>query len=90
MVENLFSDIKDSMGVVTGIVNNASLFSFDDINSLSKQSWDNHMHVNALVPSVDDIRIASKHAVWLCRIGSQHIRSENFSAQSRLSFLHGF
>ena len=50
MVENLFSDIKDSLGVVTGIVNNASLFSFDDINSLSKQSWDNHMHVNALVP----------------------------------------
>ena len=50
MVRDLFSEIRDSMGDVTGIVNNASLFSFDDIDSLSKQSWDSHMHVNALVP----------------------------------------
>ena len=50
MVRDLFSEIRDSMGDVTGIVNNASLFSFDDMDSLSKQSWDSHMHVNALVP----------------------------------------
>ena len=50
MVENLFSEIKESMGDVIGLVNNASLFSFDDIDSISKDSWDGHMHVNALVP----------------------------------------
>ena len=50
MVEGLFSDIRHSLGDVVGLVNNASLFSFDDINSVSEESWDSHMHVNALVP----------------------------------------
>ena len=43
------SAIKN-FGAVSGIINNASVFIHDDISSLSSDSWDNHMNVNAKVP----------------------------------------
>ena len=38
------------MGNISGIVNNASLFSYDDLLSLSEDSWNNHMNINAKSP----------------------------------------
>ena len=38
------------IGSVCGIVNNASLFIYDDIQSIDTESWDAHMDVNARSP----------------------------------------
>lgn len=40
----------ENFGKLSGIVNNASVFIHDDISSVSSESWDNHMTVNAKVP----------------------------------------
>ena len=47
-------------GPLCGIVNNASLFFHDDIQSIDSDSWDAHMDVNArspmlLIRSLNDI-----------------------------------
>ena len=52
MIERIFTEIKENLGQVRGMVNNTSLFSFDDIGSISKDSWNRHMHVNALAPTL--------------------------------------
>jgi len=49
-VSELIPRINSTMDQVTGIVNNASLFSFDDIFSISDDSWNNHMNINAKSP----------------------------------------
>ena len=49
-VSELIPRINSTMEQVTGIVNNASLFSFDDIFSISDDSWNNHMNINAKSP----------------------------------------
>ena len=52
MPAKLFGEISRELGPVSGIVNNASLFNFDDISDISKESWDRHMQVNALAPTL--------------------------------------
>ena len=49
-VSELIPRINSTMEQVTGIVNNASLFSSDDIFSISDDSWNNHMNINAKSP----------------------------------------
>jgi len=39
-----------SLGPLCGLVNNASLFAHDDIDSIDSESWDAHMDVNAKSP----------------------------------------
>ena len=48
MPAKLFEEIKHELGPVSGVVNNASLFRFDDISNVTMESWNRHMHVNAL------------------------------------------
>ena len=38
------------MGHISGVVNNASLFSYDDILSITDDTWDDHMNVNVKSP----------------------------------------
>tara|TARA_S200000501_G_scaffold316119_1_gene308795 strand:+ start:53 stop:814 length:762 start_codon:yes stop_codon:yes gene_type:complete len=52
MPAKLFEEIKQELGPVSGVVNNASLFNFDDISNVSLESWNRHMHVNALSPTL--------------------------------------
>jgi NAD(P)-dependent dehydrogenase (short-subunit alcohol dehydrogenase family) len=49
-VSRLVPKINSTMGKIIGIVNNASLFSFDDLLSLSDDSWTKHMNINAKAP----------------------------------------
>ena len=51
-VKGLIHEATDSLGTVVGLVNNASLFSFDRIESLSEELWTEHMKVNAFSPLV--------------------------------------
>ena len=52
MSAKLFEEIKQELGPVSGVVNNASLFNFDDISNVTLESWNRHMHVNALSPTL--------------------------------------
>ncbi|DAC36490.1 MAG TPA: SDR family oxidoreductase [Candidatus Thalassarchaeaceae archaeon] len=47
---SLISRVGDELGPVSCVVNNASIFQFDDIESFSQESWNHHMDVNARAP----------------------------------------
>ena len=49
-VSKLIPRVKSAMGHISGIVNNASLFSYDDILSITDISWNEHMNINARSP----------------------------------------
>lgn len=49
-VEALSANVADAMGPLTLLVNNASLFEFDDIASLGRDSWHRHMETNLSAP----------------------------------------
>ncbi|MBP50632.1 MAG: short chain dehydrogenase [Euryarchaeota archaeon] len=49
-VPDIISKAESALGPVVGLVNNASLFSHDDISNVSGISWNEHMEVNALSP----------------------------------------
>lgn len=48
--EALVPNCIASLGTPTCLINNGSVFQYDDIQSLSQQSWDSHMNVNLLAP----------------------------------------
>ncbi|MDP6329107.1 MAG: SDR family oxidoreductase [Candidatus Thalassarchaeaceae archaeon] len=47
---NLISKAIEEFGYIDAIVNNASVFLHDDISTVSSNSWDKHMQINAKVP----------------------------------------
>ena len=49
-VASLMISAADSLGPITGLVNNASRFEHDDISTIDIKSWDSHMDVNARAP----------------------------------------
>ena len=49
-VSGIISKAESSLGPVIGLVNNASVFSHDDISNVSETSWNAHMDVNVLSP----------------------------------------
>jgi len=48
--KNLISKAIEEFGYIDAIVNNASVFLHDDISTVSSNSWDKHMQINAKVP----------------------------------------
>lgn len=49
---NLFGDAVARIGPITGLVNNASQFVYDDISNFDALSWKSHMDVNARAPLI--------------------------------------
>jgi len=49
---NLIARAADAMGPITALVNNASVFENDTIETASRASWDRHMEVNLRAPFV--------------------------------------
>lgn len=49
-VSSLIPEISKQLGPVTAVINNASLFEEDTIESATKTSWDRHMAVNFRAP----------------------------------------
>ena len=47
-VKGLIHRATESLGTVVGVVNNASMFSFDRIETITEELWTEHMKVNAL------------------------------------------
>jgi NAD(P)-dependent dehydrogenase (short-subunit alcohol dehydrogenase family) len=48
--QSLIDDVARELGPVTGLVNNASLFGWDDAASATRESFTAHMQVNVLAP----------------------------------------
>jgi len=51
-VTGLISTVKDHLGSVTCLINNASVFEKDCIESATRETWDAHMEVNLRAPFV--------------------------------------
>ena len=49
-VAKIISDGASHIGPISHLVNNASKFQFDDIQSFDSESWNSHMDVNAKAP----------------------------------------
>ena len=49
-IEQIFNATADALGPVTCLVNNASLFEDDRIETLTTQSWDDHLNINLRAP----------------------------------------
>ena len=60
-VRGLIHKANESLGTVVGVVNNASFFSFDRIESLSEELWTEHMKVNAFAPLVLIAELSKSH-----------------------------
>ncbi len=51
-VETLIGRASDALGPVTCLVNNASVFERDEVDTVTRESWDLHMNVNLRAPFV--------------------------------------
>lgn len=49
-VDTMMQDITSSLGPVTCLINNASCFEDDDIETMTRQSWDAHIEPNLRAP----------------------------------------
>ena len=50
--ETLVGRARDALGPLTVLVNNASIFEYDNLGSATRQSWDRHMGSNLRAPFV--------------------------------------
>jgi len=78
-VRGLIHKANESLGTVVGVVNNASFFSFDRIESLSEELWTEHMRVNAFAPLVliAELSKSSQEASWVVNVLDFKIESPN-------------
>ena len=49
-VDDLLPAIKRRLGTVTCLINNASVFNYDDIATVTSETWDRHFAVNVKAP----------------------------------------
>lgn len=50
--ENLFKEVRATMGPLRALVNNASTFEKDLVDTVTRESWDCHMQVNLRAPFI--------------------------------------
>jgi NAD(P)-dependent dehydrogenase (short-subunit alcohol dehydrogenase family) len=60
-VSTLIWNISQKLGPVTALINNASIFEEDTVQSVTKGSWDNHMGVNLRAPFLLTQALAKYH-----------------------------
>ncbi len=78
-VKGLIHKANESLGTVVGVVNNASFFSFDRIESISEELWTEHMRVNAFAPLVliAELSKSDQEASWVVNVLDFKIESPN-------------
>ena len=78
-VRGLIHKANESLGTVVGVVNNASFFSFDRIESISEELWTEHMRVNAFAPLVliAELSKSDQEASWVVNVLDFKIESPN-------------
>ena len=50
--EKIISLAKKKLGTIDCLVNNAALFEKDDITNFTTKSWNNHLNINLLAPTI--------------------------------------
>ena len=78
-VKGLIHKATESLGTVVGVVNNASMFSFDGIENLSEELWTEHMKVNAFAPLVltSELYKSAKEPSWVVNVLDFKVESPN-------------
>jgi len=78
-VKGLIHEATESLGTLVGLVNNASLFSFDRIENISEELWTEHMKVNALAPLVliGELSKCTQENSWVVNILDFKVESPN-------------
>jgi len=78
-VKGLIQKATESLGAVAGIVNNASYFAFDRIESLSEGGWLEHMRVNAFAPLIliGELSKSSTEGSWVVNVLDFKVESPN-------------
>jgi len=51
-VNNILSIAKKKLGTIDCLINNAALFENDDILNFTTKSWNDHLNINLLAPSI--------------------------------------
>ena len=51
-VEKIVSIAKKKLGTIDCLINNAALFEKDDILNFTNKSWNNHLNINLLAPTI--------------------------------------
>jgi NAD(P)-dependent dehydrogenase (short-subunit alcohol dehydrogenase family) len=51
-VESVFSLAKKQLGNIDCLINNAALFEKDDISNFTTKSWNDHLNINLLAPTI--------------------------------------
>ena len=59
-VENLFSEALQKFGTIDCLINNASVFEYDNLSKIKKQSWENHILPNLRAPIILSKLFAAK------------------------------
>ena len=56
----LIGQASSALGPISCLINNASTFEYDDIHSVTRDSWDSHMEVNLRAPFVLSQKMAEQ------------------------------
>ena len=77
-VENLLDSASKAIGSpITGIINNASFYFHDRLDSMNLKVWDDHMQVNVFAPLVLTNSLSSNGGGWIVNILDYKIASPN-------------
>ena len=68
-VQNLIDRAESSFGInVTGLVNNASMYTYDDVETIDYQSFSSHMLVNSYAPLILSRELHKRAKGWVVNI----------------------
>ena len=77
-VENLLDSASKAIGCpITGIVNNASLYVHDRLNTMDPEVWADHMRVNVYAPLILTNSLSNNSGGWIVNILDYKIASPN-------------
>jgi NAD(P)-dependent dehydrogenase (short-subunit alcohol dehydrogenase family) len=78
-VKAIIKKATENLGKVIGVVNNASYFSFDRLDSLSEEVWSEHMKVNAFAPLVliGELSKSAEEGSWVVNVLDFKVESPN-------------
>ncbi len=77
-VQNLIDRAESSFGTnVTGLVNNASMYTHDDMETIDYQSFSSHMLVNSYAPLILSRELHKRAKGWVVNILDFKIESPN-------------
>lgn len=69
-LERVVDEARNTLGPLSALINNASLFEADDIRSVSETSFKNHINTNLLAPILLSKAFAEQFDIKVCEQGN--------------------